>query len=260
MWEARLSIVDWVYSKTHILLTFEHTEMTSERISCIFGSPTFVPMSWMCKKQASVSTIPQNQKSLRWMLDSEWMVYLLLTCGVWWQKCYVHRRVPNHQPIPQQGTVLEIANPNPKRETEMVDQVSHVDNVTADARMDHFLSTFGTWSLRCYVPQTALQDKVDKPKETCAGQENIASITKTNTPTKRRKRWYEQLSNVDCVPTNTHSSSGESQLYIFENNEAVIKMIIKGRSPTMRHLSPWPGLFTQIWMCCNKNVKMTVGM
>ena len=30
---------------------------------------------------------------------------------------------------------------------------------------------------------------------------------------------------------------GESQLYIFEDNEAVIKMIIKGRSPTMRHVS-----------------------
>ena len=35
----------------------------------------------------------------------------------------------------------------------------------------------------------------------------------------------------------THSSLGESQLYIFEDNEAVIKMIIKGRSPTMRHVS-----------------------
>ena len=26
-------------------------------------------------------------------------------------------------------------------------------------------------------------------------------------------------------------------LHVFENNEAVIKMIIKGRSPTMRHVS-----------------------
>ena len=42
---------------------------------------------------------------------------------------------------------------------------------------------------------------------------------------------------VDYVPTNTHSSQGESQLYIFEDNEAVIKMIIKGGSPLMRHVS-----------------------
>ena len=52
-----------------------------------------------------------------------------------------------------------------------------------------------------------------------------------------RGREFEQLSNVDYVPTNTHSSQGESLLYIFEDNEAVIKMIIKGRSPTMRHVS-----------------------
>ena len=42
---------------------------------------------------------------------------------------------------------------------------------------------------------------------------------------------------MDHVPTNTRSSQGESQLYIFEDNEAVIKMIIKGRSPTMGHVS-----------------------
>ena len=47
----------------------------------------------------------------------------------------------------------------------------------------------------------------------------------------------DQLSRVDHVPTNAHSSQGDSQLYIFEDNEAVIKMILKGRSPTMRHVS-----------------------
>ena len=44
-------------------------------------------------------------------------------------------------------------------------------------------------------------------------------------------------SNVDQVPSNAHLSEKESQLFIFEDNEAVIKMIIKGRSPTMRHAS-----------------------
>ena len=41
-------------------------------------------------------------------------------------------------------------------------------------------------------------------------------------------------SDVGCVPKNTHSSHNESQLYVFEDNEAVIKMAIRGRSPTMR--------------------------
>ena len=60
---------------------------------------------------------------------------------------------------------------------------------------------------------------------------------KTKTPTDVRKQKVDQWSDVDFVPTNTHSSQGESQLYIFEDNEAVIKMIIKRRSPTMRLVS-----------------------
>ena len=39
------------------------------------------------------------------------------------------------------------------------------------------------------------------------------------------------------IPSNVQSSHQEALLYVFEDNEAVIKMIIKGRSPTMRHVS-----------------------
>ena len=45
------------------------------------------------------------------------------------------------------------------------------------------------------------------------------------------------LNNVDLVPSNVQFSHQEALLYVFEDNEAVIKMIIKGRSPTMRHVS-----------------------
>ena len=45
------------------------------------------------------------------------------------------------------------------------------------------------------------------------------------------------LDNVDLVPSNVRSSQQKAFLYIFEDNEAVIKMIIKGRSPALRHVS-----------------------
>ena len=45
------------------------------------------------------------------------------------------------------------------------------------------------------------------------------------------------LNNIDCVPSNVQSLHQEALLYVFEDNEAVIKMTIKGRSPTMRHVS-----------------------
>ena len=52
-----------------------------------------------------------------------------------------------------------------------------------------------------------------------------------------RKQGIDQYSDLDCVPTDTHCSQEASQLNFFEDNEAVIKMIIRGRSPTMRHVS-----------------------
>ena len=47
----------------------------------------------------------------------------------------------------------------------------------------------------------------------------------------------DDLNNVDFVSSNVHSSRQEALLYVFEDNEAVIKMIVKGRSPSMRHVS-----------------------
>ena len=44
----------------------------------------------------------------------------------------------------------------------------------------------------------------------------------------------------DLLTERSHKSQDshpEALLYIFEDNEAVIKMIVKGRSPTMRHVS-----------------------
>ena len=45
------------------------------------------------------------------------------------------------------------------------------------------------------------------------------------------------MKDIDAVPSNVQSGRQEALLYVFEDNEAVITMIIKGRSPTMRHVS-----------------------
>ena len=44
------------------------------------------------------------------------------------------------------------------------------------------------------------------------------------------------LDNNDHVSSKARSSRFGATLYVFEDNEAVIKMIIKSRSPTMRHV------------------------
>ena len=73
---------------------------------------------------------------------------------------------------------------------------------------------------------------------TSAGQENIPSI---KTRLKHLlKRESETLSNyqmwVTYPPTHMLLKVSPSCAF-FEDNEAVIKLIIKGRSPTMRHVS-----------------------
>ena len=45
------------------------------------------------------------------------------------------------------------------------------------------------------------------------------------------------MKDIDAVPSNVQSARQEALLCVFEDNEAAIKMIMKGRSPTMRHVS-----------------------
>ena len=45
------------------------------------------------------------------------------------------------------------------------------------------------------------------------------------------------MKDIDSVPSKVQSARQEALLYVFEDNEAVIKLIIKGRSPLMGHVS-----------------------
>ena len=65
----------------------------------------------------------------------------------------------------------------------------------------------------------------------------VRSTPHTLQKRKQSQRVINDLDNVDFIPTNVNSSRQEALLYVFEDNEAVIKMIIKARSPTMRHVS-----------------------
>ena len=53
----------------------------------------------------------------------------------------------------------------------------------------------------------------------------------------KSQRRIDVMKDIDSVPSNVQSSRQEALMYVFEDNEAVIKMIIKGRSLAMRHVS-----------------------
>ena len=64
----------------------------------------------------------------------------------------------------------------------------------------------------------------------------IARCQPVNVKNKSHNK-IDVLHDIDSVPSNVQSASRQALLYVFEDNEAVIKMIMKGRSPTMRHVS-----------------------
>ena len=71
----------------------------------------------------------------------------------------------------------------------------------------------------------------------CPNQREVRSAPHKLQLRMTSQRVISYLNNVDFIPSNVQSSHQEALLYVFEDNEAVIKMIIKGRSPTMRHVS-----------------------
>ena len=141
----------------------EDSKSTSGGTLCIFGSHTFVPISWMCKKQTAVSHSSTESEII--FLDTGLRLDGLPALGLW----------------------------------------------------DLIVSVFGS------VTQTS--DRTVRPVNVDV-KRNQKSQGKINV-----------LKHIDFVPSNVQSSHQEALLYVFENNEAVIKMIIKGRSPTMRHVS-----------------------
>ena len=139
-----------LFQDSNFARDLEDSKSTSGGTSCVFGSHTFVPINWMCKKQTSVSH--SSTKSDIISLDAGLMVSVL-------------------------GCVSRVSDGSGKPESD--DHKHHKSH-----------------------------HKIDVMKD------------------------------IDAVPSNVQSARQEALLYVFEDNEAMIKMIMKGsRSPTMRHVS-----------------------
>ena len=142
-----------LFQDSDIAGDLEDSKSTSGGTLCIFGSRTFVPRSWMCKRQTSVS----------------------------------------------------------RSSTE-----AHIISLGAGLRMDG-IPALDLWDLIVNV----LHGNTNQREQV---QGNLsASPTRKKIPGK-----IDDLDNVDCVSSNANSSRNEAMLYIFEDSEAVIKMIIKG--------------------------------
>ena len=140
----------------------EDSKSTSGGLLCIWGSHTFVPISWMCKKQTSVS---------------------------------------------HSSTEAEIIS------------------LDAGLRMDG-IPVLALWEFGQRVFHS-VPNRINKSQ----GQESQGNLSqnttlhmKNQTPTNHINL---DLANVDHVPSNGIPSGPSAVLYVSEDNEAVIKMIIK---------------------------------
>ena len=127
----------------------EDSKSTSGGTLCIFGSHTFFPISWMCKKQTAVS---------------------------------------------HSSTESEIVS---------LDTGLRLDGLLALELWDLVVSVFGS------VSQTS--DGTGRP---------VNDVKKHQKSQKR----INVMENIDSVPSHVQSSRQEALLYVFEDNEAVIKM------------------------------------
>ena len=155
MWETLPNIADFAGD-------LEDSKSTSGRTLCVFGSDTFVPKSWMFKKQTAVS---------------------------------------------HSSTESEIIS---------LDTGLRLDGLPALELWDLIVSVLGN--------VFRVSDGSGQPD---------SDVHKRH---KLHKK-IDVMKDIDSVPSNVQSARQEALLYVFEDNEAVIKMIIKGRSPTMRHVS-----------------------
>ena len=178
----------------------EDSKSTSGGILCIFGSRTFVPINWMCKNLTSLSHSSTESEVIS--LEAGLRIDGLPALDLW-------------------DIVIEVLRTNKK--------TIFNPHISATRKLGQFL-----------YPKTKTQHVTRKPPTQQAAGNRLRKVRSTNSNTKfirRGNRDVDELSNVVHVVTNASSSRCEAQLNIFEDNEAVIKMIIKGRSLTMRHVS-----------------------
>ena len=159
----------------------EDSKSTSGGTLCVFGSPTFVPISWMCKKQTSVS------------------------------------------------------HSSTESETISLDPGLRLDGIPALDSWDLIVLVFGN--------TTQNHDRTEKPV-VCRDKNHVRH---------QSRGVINFLDNVDFVPSNVRFSRQEAWLKIFEDNEAVIKMIFNERSHTMRHVSRTHRVALD-WLCDRINL------
>ena len=155
------------------------SKSTTGALMCVFGPSTFVPITWVCKKQGAVSHSSTEAEVIA--LDAALRLEGLSALMLWDIVIEVLRPEKNHQ----NKKSLALGDQSQKQPTQGLMRLSQD-------------------SSGMVRPQSSVELLVRE---------------------------------IDFVPPSAPLSSGLARLFMFEDNEAVIKICLKGRSPTLRHIS-----------------------
>ena len=112
---------------------------------------------------------------------------------------------------------------------------SDIISLDAGLRLDG-LPALDLWDLIVAVLRGNTNQSIQVRGDPCTNQREERSTPHTMQKRKKAHGMINDLDNVDFISSNVNSSRQEALLYVYQDNEAVIKMIIKGRSPTMRRV------------------------
>ena len=145
----------------------DDSKSTNGAYLCIFGPRTFVPITWVCKRQTAVS---------------------------------------------HSSTEAEVIS---------LDAALRMEGLPSLMLWELVMEVFGN-------PKSASNTSVSAPK-------SKATLSKLTTP--QSALFNNFVEGLDYVPCTIPMSSGLGKCIIFEDNDAVIKQCIKGRSLAMRHVA-----------------------
>ena len=246
---------------------------------CVFGSHTFVPISWMCKKQTSVSHSPTELEIISEMQDWSWMVFplsapsLSISVPSGPEDAESHRNLHRHGATIHGSLVFHLFSVRPVRLvlTSLL-LVLFVNGLNRPAQFDFSLFRFWRWSTpgceslwvavgsslcieECFTwPERCRQGLSLSWVGRCSLSWFMGSFfqfleTRLRT---MRERGDPLCTQVKFFPPRTITNVSNLEewsmiwimlIFFFSNvqpiftSEAVIKTIVKGRSPTTRHVS-----------------------
>ena len=113
---------------------------------------------------------------------------------------------------------------------------SEINSLDAGLRLDG-KPALDLWDLIVAVLHGNTNQSNQERWDLLMNRREVRSIPYTIQKRKKSRGMINDLDNVDFISSNVQSSRQQALLYVFEDNEAVIKSITKGRRPTIRHVS-----------------------